>query len=656
MPSYNDEAKTTVFRPQVDYRPPRSWRTWLLGRPLSTADAPHETLGKGIGLAVFASDALSSTAYATQEILVILALAGVGAFSFAFPISVATVILLVIVSISYLQIIHAYPGGGGAYIVSRDNLGEVYAQVAGAALLTDYILTVAVSVSSGVAQITSAFPGLFPYRVEIAVGLVLIVMVINLRGVRESGAAFAIPTYFFLVMTFLTVGAGLFQYVAGTLGTVVNPPEMEVTQTMGAVTLFLILHAFSSGTTALTGIEAISNGTTAFKEPRSRNAGTVLVWLTSILAVLFLGITFLSVQVGAVPSETETVISQVARTVFHGEGLLYLAMIAATTVILIMATNTSFAGFPRLSALLAIDGFVPRQLAFRGSRLVYSNGIVALAVIACILIIVFSASVTALIPLYAIGVFLSFTLSQAGMARRWWKSGRLAPTAEVTERGSVVRYDQRWRFKMIANGFGAICTAVVMGIFAVTKFTTGAWLVLILIPIIVFVFQVIHRHYAVLATALSLENYGQPPRVGRQRVILPLSGVHRGTLAALRYARSLSNDVTAVHVSVNPEDTIKVQQKWEMWGEGVRLVILESQYRLLMEPMMAYIEDVAAQRQPNEIITVVVPQFIPRHWWQNLLHTQAAFFLRLAFRNKAGIVITDVPYQIQPNSNQLNIP
>ncbi len=656
MPTLDDKAKTTVIRPQLDYKPSRSWRSWLLGRPLSTADAPHQTIGKQIGLAVFASDALSSTAYATQEILVILAAAGVGVFFLGIPISIAIVILLGIVTISYEQTIHAYPSGGGAYIVSRDNLGELPAQIAGAALLTDYILTVAVSVSSGVAQITSAVPSLFPWRVQLAVGLVLFVMLVNLRGVKESGATFAIPTYFFVVMMFITVGVGLFRYATGALGTVVNPPELEIQQTMSAVTLFLLLHAFSSGTSALTGVEAISNGITAFKEPRSHNAGITLIWMSLILGTLFLGITFLSVNIGAVPSETETVISQLARTVYDGRGLMYGLVILATTVILIMAMNTSFADFPRLSALLAADGFLPRQLAFRGSRLVYSNGIVALAVIACILIIIFDASVTALIPLYAIGVFLSFTLSQTGMARRWRKSGHLEPGKELQERGSALHYDERWSVKMIVNGFGAVCTAIVMLVFAVTKFSEGAWIVLILIPAIVLIFQGIHRHYNTLAKALSLENYGQPPRVGRQRVILPVSGVHRGTLAALRYARSLSNDVTAVHVSINPEDTVKVQQKWEMWGEGVRLVILESQYRLLMEPMMAYIADVASQRQPNEVITVVVPQFIPRYWWQNLLHTQAAFFLRLAFRNRPGIVITDVPYQIQPNSNQLNIP
>ncbi len=524
MPTLDDKAKTTVIRPQLDYKPPRSWRSWLLGRPLSTADAPHQTIGKRVGLAVFASDALSSTAYATQEILVILAAAGIGVFYLGIPISIAIVVLLAIVTISYEQTIHAYPSGGGAYIVSRDNLGELPAQIAGAALLTDYILTVAVSVSSGVAQITSAVPELFPWRVELAVVLVLFVMLVNLRGVKESGAAFAIPTYFFVVMMFATVGFGLFRYATGTLGTVVSPPEMEIEQTMVMVTLFLLLHAFSSGTSALTGVEAISNGITAFKEPRSRNAGITLVWMSLVLGTLFLGITFLSVNIGAVPSETETVISQLARTVYDGRGLMYGLVILATTVILIMAMNTSFADFPRLSALLAADGFLPRQLAFRGSRLVYSNGIVALAVIACILIIIFNASVSALIPLYAIGVFLSFTLSQTGMARRWRKSGHLEPDQELQERGSALHYDRRWLVKMTVNGFGAICTAVVMLVFAVTKFNEGAWIVLILIPAIVLVFQGIHRHYGTLAKALSLENYGQPPRVGRQRVILPLSG------------------------------------------------------------------------------------------------------------------------------------
>jgi amino acid transporter len=640
------ENGITILRRTTRYQPPsRSWRTWLIGRPLPTADAPHQTIGKAIGLAVFASDALSSTAYATQEILIILAAAGTVAFGYAFPIALAIVALLAIVTLSYEQTIHAYPGGGGAYIVSRDNLGELPAQTAGAALLTDYILTVAVSVSSGVAQITSAYPSLFPYRVPLAVGLVLLIMVINLRGVKESGAIFAVPTFFFIGTMFLTVGVGLFQYLSGTLGTVVNPPPLEIAAAQ-AITPFLVLHAFSSGTAALTGVEAISNGITAFREPRSRNAGVTLIWMAIILGTLFVGITFLINHIGAIPAEQETVISQLARTAYAGRGLLYLATIVATTVILIMAANTSFADFPRLSALLAVDSFLPRQFTFRGSRLVYSWGIVALALVASLLIVLFRASVTALIPLYAIGVFLSFTLSQAGMAHRWWKIGHLAADQEVRERGSTLRYESGWPLKMLINGFGSFCTAIVMLVFAITKFRDGAWIVLLLMPALVAGFSVMHRHYRNLAAHLSLEYYGAPARTARQRVILPVSGVHRGTLAALHYARSLSDDVTAVHVSTDPDEAERVQRKWELWGEGVRLVLLDSPYRLLLEPLLAYIEEIAAQRQPNETITIVVPQFVPRRWWHNLLHTQTAFWLRLALLFKPDIVITDVPYQI----------
>jgi len=647
MVTLQDENGTTVMRRTAEYSPRRSWRTWLFGRPLSTADAPHQTIGKAVGLAVFASDALSSTAYATQEILIVLATVGTLAFGYAFPISIAIVALLAVVTISYEQTIHAYPGGGGAYIVARDNLGELPAQTAGAALLTDYILTVAVSVSSGVAQLASAYPSLFPFRVLIALGMVLVIMVINLRGVKESGITFAIPTYLFLVMMFLTVGTAFFRYLTGTLGTVVDPPELEVAHTALAVTPFIILHAFSSGTTALTGVEAISNGIPAFREPRSRNAGITLIWMSAILGVLFLGITYLSGRIGAIPSEQETVISQLARTAYQSRGLLYLITISATTVILIMAANTSFADFPRLSALVAADGFLPRQLTYRGSRLVYSRGIVTLAIIASLLIVLFRASVTALIPLYAIGVFLSFTLSQAGMGRRWWKIGHLAPGQEKKETGSTLRFEPGWKPKMAINGFGALCTAVVMVVFAVTKFRDGAWIILVLVPVLIISFLAIHRHYRDLARHLSLEDYGSPARVARHRVVLPISGVHRGTLAALRYAHSLSEDITAVHVSIDPAEAEKLQRKWEQWGDGVRLVILNSPYRQLLEPLLGYIEDLANQRQHNETITIVVPQFVPRRWWHNLLHTQTAILLRLALLFKRGIVITDVPYQLE---------
>ncbi len=646
MPNVEEGSGTTILRRTAEYQPSRSWRTWLIGHPLRTADAPHQTIGKTIGLAVFASDALSSTAYATDEILFVLAAAGAVAFVYALPISLAIVALLAIVTLSYEQTIHAYPGGGGAYTVARDNLGELPAQTAGAALLTDYILTVAVSVASGVAQITSAYPSLFSYRVPLAVALVLFMMLVNLRGVKESGAVFAIPTYFFLAMMLLTVASGLFRYLVGGLGAVVNPPPLERVPFMPSVTLFLVLHAFSNGTSALTGVEAISNGITAFKEPRSRNAGITLIWMSVILGTLFLSITFLAGKIGATPSEGETVISQLARTTYEGRGLLYLATIVATTLILIMAANTAFADFPRLSALLAGDGFLPRQLTYRGSRLVYSRGIVALALIASLLIWLFDASVNTLIPLYAIGVFLSFALSQAGMARRWWKVGRLAPGQEVKERGSTLRYEPRWALKAVINGFGAFCTAAVMLVFATTKFRDGAWIVILLVPILVAIFFAIHYHYRDLAAHLSLEQYGAPPRVSRHRVILPISGVHRGTLAALRYARTLSDDITAVHISTDPAEAERLNRKWESWGDGVRLVVLDSPYRLFLEPLVSYIEEIAAQRQPNETITIVVPQFVPRHRWHNLVHSHAATWLRMVLLFQPGIVITDVPYQL----------
>jgi len=577
---------------------------------------------------------------------VILAGAGTAAFGRVFPLSFAIVGLLAVITISYEQTIHAYPTGGGSYIVSRDNLGAIPAQVAAAALLADYVLTVAVSISSGVAQIVSAFESLFPYRVEIAVVLVLFIMVVNLRGLKESGSLFAIPTYFFLIMMFGTVILGLIKYFTGTLGTVVDPPELELTHAAQGITAFLILRAFSSGTAALTGIEAISDGIPAFKEPKSKNAGITLIWMATILAALLLGISFLAAHILAIPSETETVVSQLARTVHESRGIVYLATIAATMVILIMAANTSFADFPRLSAITAADGYLPRQFTYRGSRLVYSRGIMALALLACILIVIFNASVTRLIPLYAIGVFLSFTLSQAGMARRWHRVGTLQPGQEIKQRGSTLHFDPAWRFKMLVNGFGSVMTAIVLSVFAITKSADGAWVVIIIIPILVFTFSSIHKHYQHLAKDLSLDHFGPPPPIVRHRVILPIGGVHRGTVAALRYANTLSDDITAVHVSIDMQEAEKIHQKWETWGEGIRLVILESPYRLFLEPLLQYIEEIAAQRQPNEIITIVVPQFVPRNWLSNLLHTQTALQLRLALLFRKNIVVTDVPYHV----------
>jgi amino acid transporter len=643
----DDFAGANVLHRATEKKPPRTWRSWLIGHPLPTADAPHQTIGKAIGLAVFAGDALSSVAYAPEETLVILAAAGTAGFAYAFPIAVAVTLLLLIVTISYLQTIHAYPGGGGAYIVARDNLGELPAQVAGASLLVDYILLAAVAISSGVAQIVSAYPVLLPYRVPVAVGLILLIMLANLRGVRESGAAFAIPTYIFLATTFLMVGVGFLRYLTGTLGAEANPPEIEMVHAAQPVTLFLILKAFANGTTALTGVEVISNGITAFKEPRRRNAAITMIWMSAILGVLFLGITFLLGRIGAVPSAEETVISQLARTAFGSRGLLYLSAIAGTTIILILATNTAFAGFPRLVALQAGDGFLPRQLTYRGSRLVYSRGIAALGVIASLLVIIFRASVTALVPLWAIGVFLSFTLSQVGMARRWWKIGHLEPGVEVQELGSTLHFESGWGPRMVVNGLGALVTAVVTVIFAVAKFRDGAWIVIIIIPTLVAIFFAIHRHYKNLAASLSLKRDGKRAFVKRHRVIVPISGVHEGTLAALTYAHILSNDLTAVYVALDPAEAEHIREKWEVWGEGVRLVILDSPYRLLLEPLLDYIGEIIDKRQPNEVITIVVPQFVPRRWWHNLLHTQTATWLRLALLFKPGIVITDVPYQVE---------
>lgn len=638
--------KIAAGRADISYQeradePRQNWMGRLIGRPLPSHALVHQRIGKAVGLAVFSSDALSSTAYATQEILVILAAAGAIGLSFAFPISLAIVGLLVIVAISYRQTIFAYPNGGGAYTVTKDNLGEFPARAAGSALLTDYVLTVAVSIAAGVAQIVSAFPQLDDYRVPLAVVLVLFVMLINLRGARESGLIFAVPTYFFLASMLLTVGLGFFRLANGELGTVVDPPELEHLAISGGLGLFLILRAFANGTTALTGIEAISNGIMAFKEPRSRNAAATLVAMVILLSTLFLGITYLAVDIGAVASEAETVISQIGRTVFDGRGWAYLATISSTTVILIMAANTAFADFPRLSALIARDGFLPRQLTFLGSRLVYSRGIVVLALISCLLIIAFQARVTALIPLYAVGVFLSFTLSQVGMARHWWRAGHDEPDAL-----HAVDYDPRWKAKLAVNGFGAVCTFVVMVIFAVTKFVDGAWVVLVLIPALMMLFAKIRQHYVNTARDLTMEQYEAPPAVTKHRVIMPISGVHKGTLSALRFAESIAEEMVCVHVAVDAAAAEKTLLKWQQWGHGVKLEIIASPYRVLLDPLVDYINAAARDCAPDEVITVVVPEFVAHRWWHNLLHTQTAEMLRLRLLFTPGVVIVQVPYQV----------
>jgi amino acid transporter len=631
-------------------------RRLLIGKPLQTKELAHQSISKRVGLAVFASDALSSTAYATEEILIILALAATSANMWAtsgtilglsIPIAIAIAMLLIIVTISYRQTIYAYPNGGGAYIVSRDNLGELPAQVAGAALLTDYILTVAVSVSAGVAQITSAFPNLLPYRVEIAVGVIVIMTVLNLRGLKESGQIFAIPTYFFLGTMVLTLAVGFAQFLSGTLPVVqgVEPVHHGVESIAGGAFLFLVLRAFSSGCTALTGIEAISNGITAFKQPRSHNAAITLIWMSGILVTLFLGITFIANQIQAIPSHNETVISQIGRTVYGDGSPFYLVTLAATALILLMAANTSYAGFPALAALAAADGFLPRQLTYRGSRLVFSWGIVMLAVFASLLVIVANAVTTALIPLYAVGVFLSFTLSQTGMVVRWRKIGKIAPGESVRGLGTVMEYDSHWKKKMIISAIGAVSTGVVMIVFAVTKFASGAWVVVFLIPVMVYVFFRIHSHYKSVAHSLSLAGV-RPDTEGRAvHTMILVDDVHAETVRMVNFAKSLRHPWRAIHISVNPEKTEAVLKKWEKRiGEG-DFVIIESPYRLLAEPLREYIESVQDEDE-GSFVHVIMGQLVLDTFWEQALHQNSAFIFNLALSRLDRVVVTSVPYQI----------
>jgi amino acid transporter len=623
-----------------------SLRRLLIGKPLDTQDLQHQAISKPIGLAVFASDALSSTAYATEEILLILALAGGGAaiLGISIPIAIAISILLAIVTISYRQTIYAYPNGGGAYIVARDNLGEVPAQIAGAALLTDYILTVAVSISAGVAQITSAFPGLISYRVGIALAVIFIMTIVNLRGVKESGRVFAIPTYFFLGIMFLTLGIGLVRFLTGSLPVVAGVEELKhtVVEPLG---LFLILRAFSSGCTALTGIEAISNGITAFKQPRSHNAAVTLTWMSAILVTLFLGITLLAHQVQAVPSETETIISQIARTVYGEGSVFYLLTLAGTALILLMAANTSYADFPRLAALHAGDGFLPRQLTYRGSRLVFSWGIVALATLASLLVVIANARVTALIPLYAIGVFLSFTMSQTGMVVRFRKLGKLKPGESLRGLETVMEYTPDWRSKMVVSAVGALCTFVVMCVFAVTKFTSGAWFIVVLVPLLVLVFFRIHYHYKAVAHSLSLAGV-RPDTEGRPvHTVILVDDVHAETVRMVNFAKSLRHPWQAIHISIHPEKTAQVVKKWETRiGEG-DFVIIESPYRLLAEPLRVYIESIQ-EEDPGSFVHVIMGQLVMDTFWEQALHQNSAFIFNLALSRLDRVVVTTVPYQI----------
>ncbi len=605
----------------------------IIGSPIETARQTHERLSKKVALAVFSSDALSSVAYATEEILHVLVLGGAAAISLSLPVSLSIGLLLFIVAFSYRQTIKAYPLGGGSYIVAKDNLGKMPSLTAGAALLIDYVLTVAVSLSAGVSAIVSALPNLEPYRVALALFFVVLLTMANLRGLRESGALFSVPTYGFLFTIFVLLAVGGYRFLTGDI-VPVNPVERlnEIHGAGETIGLLLMMRAFSAGCTALTGIEAISDGVPAFKKPEWINARTTLTVMAVLLTTMFIGITFLAQQYHALPPEAgnpETVLSQIGRGVFGGRGIMYALLQAATATILVLAANTAYQDFPRLISFLARDRFLPRQLGSLGDRLVFSNGIIILALAAGLLIVLFNARVTALIPLYAVGVFTSFTISQAGMVQRW---RRLRETG--------------WKQGMLINGIGAATTLVVLGVIVYEKFTLGAWIVLILIPLIIAMFVAINRHYVRAAKQLSLEGL-EPPPIVRNTVIVPVSTLHRGTINALKYAEAIApGNVTAVHISMDPDQTRKLQERWTKWGGDVPLVVLDSPYRSLVRPLLLYIEEVES-RWDNDLVTVVLPEFVPARWWHNLLHNQTSLLIKGALLFRRNKVVTSVPYRLQ---------
>jgi amino acid transporter len=656
---------------------------------MRTEQASHERLAKKTALAIFSSDALSSVAYSTEAILLVLLAAGTVSIQYLPPILIGIVALLAILTLSYRQTIHAYPSGGGAYIVAKDNLGTMPGLVAGASLLVDYILTVAVSVSAGVAAITSAVQGsrfefLEHHRVALAVFLVAFIAVINLRGVREAGAIFAGPTYLFILGMLALIIYGFYQYYI--TGSTLPTPSAEQlhfdesvgtynynTLTGGAL-IWLLMRSFAAGCTALTGVEAISNGVTAFQNPESKNATTTLTWMAVIMVVLILGTGFLAYKLNAHPMSEggQTLLSLMTRHTF-GEGIFYYFIQAATAAILVLAANTAFAGFPRLASLIAADRFLPRQFANRGDRLVFSNGIVLLAIFSAILIAIFKGEEQAMLPLYAVGVFLSFTLSQSGMVVHWLRQRRAeeakqriieqeqAERIHVTEdptryvaqqdRLAAIERDEgkNWVLSIMVNALGGIITFLVLIVIAVTKFTHGAWAVLVLIPLIVLMFRAINGHYRLVAAQLSLDNAKPLPQL-LHRVVVPVSGIHRGVLPALQYARSISDNgnaqVMALYVEINPQNTEELRKEWERWGNGIPLTVIESPYRSVTEPLLHYIKQ-EAKAHRDAIVTVVLPEFVPRAWWQQLLHNQTALLIKGRLLFHPNIVVTSVPHHLK---------
>ena len=614
----------------------RRLRTWLIGAPISSEREEHERLTKVKALAIFSSDNISSSAYATEEMMRILVLAGIGAISLTMPLTLTIVAVLAIVATSYWQTIRAYPNGASSYLVSTDNLGALAGLVAGAALLIDYTLTVAVSVSAAVAAITSVIPELFGERVLLGVGIVAVLMLGNLRGVRESGTIFMTPTYLYIGAIGSMLVIGLVRLVSGDLPDFTPPAEWLTGGADGeghgvgieALGILLVLRAFSSGAAALTGVEAISDGVPAFKPPEWRNARITLVWATILFASLFLGISFLASSTGIIPDPTEeqTVLSILARMVI-GEGAFFIVIQVATMLVLALAANTAFADFPRLSSFLARDGYMPRQFAFRGERLAFTTGIVALSLLAAMLIVVFGASVTALIPLYTLGVFIAFTLSQSGMVVRW-----------------LGRRESGWRRGVAINGLGAVTTGIIALIVVESKFLSGAWMVVIAIPLFVLLLRAIRSHYRDHDAMLALERVPESGEIAaRPIVIVPISRLDRPALQAIAFANSLDPGAVAVHVTSDPETVRVLRERWPDWARSTELVVVESPYRALVGPLLAYMD--ALQRQaPERPIVVVLAEFITRHWWERPLHNQTALRLRLRLMRRRNTIVANVPY------------
>ena len=602
-------------------------RRAAFGRPLANDEEATERLTKVKALAVFSSDNLSSVAYATDAILFTLLAAGTGSFGLALPISFVIVLVLAVIVVSYRQTIRAYPNGGGSYIVARANLGALAGLVAAGALLTDYVLTVAVSVAAGIAAITSAFPGaLDGIRVELAAVGIAIVMLINLRGARESGTVFAIPTYVFVGSMLALLGVGAIRVLVGATPQVADVQMAAVsTQAFG---LLLLMRAFADGCTAITGVEAVSNGVPAFQRPESPNARTTLTVMAVLVGVMFIGTTWLAGVAGAVPSDRETILSQLGRAVFGGVGPLYYILQLSTTGILILAANTAFADFPRLSSLLARDGYMPSRFAFRGERLAFSTGIVALAVLAIAVVAAFGGRVEALIPLYAVGVFTSITLSQLGMVRHWWR-----------ER------EPGWRRSIVINGIGAVATAIVTLIFAIAKFALGAWLIVIVIPLLVVAMRTIQWRYERrrFETAVRTELVIRPPHRS-QRVIVPVADITRDVVHALTFARTMSDDVTAVHVTDDVDRASALRARFKRQLPGVPLVVVESPYRSLVRPLVRYLED-AAGAAGEDVVIVLLPEYVPRNRIEQFLYNDNGRRIREALLGRANVLVADVPYR-----------